>query len=262
MKVSDLLGILDTIAPFCLAEPWDHCGLRLGSPDSKIHSIAVALDPLPSTMEMAAQRGCDFLLTHHPLIFNPLEDLVLKGLTEKAVASALRLGLSVASCHTCWDSSSDGVNAVLADLAGVKKWRPIIPSETIEGCGLGAVGDLPREMSPLEAGEYLAKCWNLSGFRLLEASSAKVSCLGLCGGAGGDLWSPAFQAGAQLYATADLRYHECQEMLDRDLSLMICDHGEMESPSMARLAEKLAAKCDLPVILLPPQPLPSKWSQN
>ncbi len=262
MKVSALLEILDAIAPFCLAEEWDRCGLRLGSPDAEVQGVAVALDPLPSAIEAAAKHRCNVLVTHHPLIFRPLEDLVLRGTTEKAVAAALRLDMAVVACHTCWDSAAEGVNAVLAQRAALKDWKPLSPSEAMEGCGLGGSGDLPRAMAPMEAAEYLARCWNLSGFRLLSGDDAPVTRLALCGGAGGDLWPLALESRSQLYATADLQYHQYLEALDRGLSLMVCDHGEMEVLSIEPLAAAIASHCDFPVVALPPQPLPGQWCRS
>ena len=82
--------------------------------------------------------------------------------------------------------------------------------------------------------------------------------MALCGGAGGDLWPQALASGAELFATADLRYHECLEILGRGMALMICDHGEMERPSMLPFSEELRRRCGLPVELLP-EGLPGHW---
>ena len=50
MKTKDILGFLDSIAPFDLAENWDNCGLQAGSLNWEVNKIIIGLDvSLPLT---------------------------------------------------------------------------------------------------------------------------------------------------------------------------------------------------------------------
>jgi len=53
-----------------------------------------------------------------------------------------------------------------------------------------------------------------------------ITRLALCGGAGGFLLDKAVQAGAQLYVSADMRYHD---FLDNNQRILIADIGHYES---------------------------------
>ena len=76
MKVKELLQNLDGSVPFSWAEDWDNSGMLLGDPLDDISGIAVSLDPSMTAVKMAAEKGCSVLVTHHPIIFNPLKKIV------------------------------------------------------------------------------------------------------------------------------------------------------------------------------------------
>ena len=260
MKVKEIMHALDEIAPFELAEPWDHSGLRLGNPDAETTSVAVALDPTPQTVAQALSLHCSMLITHHPLMFSPPENLVCDRLETKAIAAAFASQLNVAACHTNLDSARGGVNEHLASLAGFSGVEPLLPPSSPSGFGMGAAG-MVEETDADEFCERIARVWNLSGYRLLGCGEG-VRKAALCGGAGGGLWKAAAAKGADLYITADMKYHECLEALDYGLCLMVCDHGEMENLALIPFAAKLKRRLQLPVHFIDPisrEPRPGRW---
>ena len=74
-SVGDIAKAVERIAPSCLAEEWDNCGLQAGDPAAEVSRVLVALTPLPEVFEEAEQKGADFLLLHHPLIFDPIKTI-------------------------------------------------------------------------------------------------------------------------------------------------------------------------------------------
>ncbi|MDY3868620.1 MAG: Nif3-like dinuclear metal center hexameric protein [Pyramidobacter sp.] len=259
MKLRGVMDILDAIAPPVLAEQWDHSGLRLGDPDAEITRIAVALDASERGIRSAASLECELLVTHHPLMFQPPENLVCTSFDARAIAAAFACGVSVAACHTNWDSARGGVNEHLAGLAGLSAVQPLLPPADPCGFGMGAVGDAEAS----DADDFcrrVARAWSLSGYRLLgESKTVRRAALG--GGACGFLWRYALRSGADVFITSDMKYHECLEALDAGLCLMLCDHGEMENPSMAPLADRLRADSGLSVCALPDdaEPRHGRW---
>jgi len=75
MLLKDLLEVLDGIAPFDTAEPWDNTGLMVGDTLREVRSVLVALDPSTEVIHEAEKLGADLIITHHPLIFTPLKAL-------------------------------------------------------------------------------------------------------------------------------------------------------------------------------------------
>ncbi len=118
-RVSDIIEIIDTIAPFQLAEEWDNVGLQVGDPSAPVSRIMVSLDAGNEAVDAAVAEQCQLLLTHHPLIFRPLQRISLADPSGAIIGKALRNSLSIVSLHTNFDIAEGGVNDLLADKLGV-----------------------------------------------------------------------------------------------------------------------------------------------
>ena len=92
--------------------------------------------------------------------------------------------------------------------------------------GAGAVGDLPAPMYSREWLRYLKFQMGLSVIRHTALLDTPVRRVAVCGGAGGFLLNDAVRAGADVFVTADYKYHE---FFDADNRLTICDIGHYES---------------------------------
>jgi len=124
-KVSDIVGIINKIAPPALAEEWDNVGLMLGDPASEVNRIMVALDGTPDTVEAAIAGRCQLLLTHHPFIFRPLKRISSSDPTGRLVLDAARNSLAVISLHTNFDIADGGMNDLLGQRLEVRKCKPL-----------------------------------------------------------------------------------------------------------------------------------------
>jgi len=91
-KLSDIVGIINKIAPPVLAEDWDNVGLQVGDPANEIDRIMVALDPCPEAVDAAIKSSCQLLLTHHPLIFKPLKRIATTDETGRLIHKAIANG--------------------------------------------------------------------------------------------------------------------------------------------------------------------------
>ena len=92
--------------------------------------------------------------------------------------------------------------------------------------GSGAIGFLPIEMSEETFLNYLKNQMNLQVIRHTKFLNKPVHKIAVCGGAGGFLLNDAIRQGADVFITADYKYHE---FFDADGQLMICDIGHYES---------------------------------
>ena len=118
-KLADIIKIMETIAPRGFAEEWDNSGLQLGKKDWPIRSIWVALDPLPEVVAAASREDVDLLITHHPLIFRPLNSLDFSTPVGAIVRMATQHEVAVYSAHTNFDIVNKGLNDILAARIGI-----------------------------------------------------------------------------------------------------------------------------------------------
>lgn len=94
------------------------------------------------------------------------------------------------------------------------------------GIGSGLVGELPESIPETGFLALLKQAFNLSVIRHTPLLNRPVKKVALCGGAGSFLVSKALAAGADVYVTADMKYHEFFDANDR---IIIADIGHYES---------------------------------
>ncbi|RAJ94279.1 dinuclear metal center YbgI/SA1388 family protein [Larkinella arboricola] len=92
--------------------------------------------------------------------------------------------------------------------------------------GSGAVGDLPEALSETNFLAYLKNRMDLSVIRHTALRGQPVRRVAVCGGAGGFLLNDALAARADVFITADYKYHE---FFDADNRIIIADIGHYES---------------------------------
>jgi dinuclear metal center YbgI/SA1388 family protein len=110
----DILNLLESRYPSAWAVSGDRIGLEVGHPDKQIDAILVALEVSSAIIAEARQREAQLLLTHHPLLYQPLKDLREDRPGGRLLADLLRAGLAMISCHTNLDIAPGGLNDYLA----------------------------------------------------------------------------------------------------------------------------------------------------
>lgn len=205
MKARDIIAAIEEFAPLHVQEEWDNSGLQTGSPDQEVHGVLIALDCTAALVEEAVRRGCDFVLTHHPLLFNPLQRIDPDDPTGAAVIAAVRNGVAVYAAHTTADKVPGGVSALMAKRLGLRDVR--ILEEESPGVGLGAVGNLPEALPAEAVLAKLKQAFGLERIRTSRPVSCPVRTVALCGGSGSSCIPSAIKAGAQLYVSGDISYH-------------------------------------------------------
>jgi len=105
--------------------------------------------------------------------------------------------------------------------------------------GLGRVGELDREVTMEAFVDLVRERLGVSGLRLIGGRpQAKVKRVALCGGSGFSFYRAAVAAGADLYLTGDLKYHEAREVIDnRGIPVLDAGHFATERPVVEVCAE-------------------------
>ncbi|HIU28950.1 MAG TPA: Nif3-like dinuclear metal center hexameric protein, partial [Candidatus Egerieisoma faecipullorum] len=118
MKVKEIIELIEReIAPIALAADWDVPGLKTGSRETEVSKILVCLDVTSAVIAEAVKKGCNMIVSHHPLIFHPLSAVTED--TEPALCAAIREGIAVYAAHTNLDFAEGGINDALAQCAGL-----------------------------------------------------------------------------------------------------------------------------------------------
>ena len=223
MKVKDIIKVIEDFAPLSIQEGWDNSGLCVGSPEDEVTSVLLALDCTPELVDEAVSCGADMIVTHHPLIFSGLKKISPDDMVGEAVIKAVRSGISIYAAHTNADKVLEGVSGAMAAKLGLV--NVTVLDEDGEGTGLGAVGDLPQPMTAEQAVRLVKEKFSLKAMKTSRPSEGMISRVAMCGGSGGSLIKAAQKAGAQLYISGDISYHNFFTSDD----FMIMDIGHYES---------------------------------
>jgi dinuclear metal center YbgI/SA1388 family protein len=107
--------------------------------------------------------------------------------------------------------------------------------------GAGMIGDLEAPMELMAFLNRLKTSMNTASIRHTASINKKISKVALCGGSGSFLLPTAISAGADIYISADFKYHE---FFDADGKIVIADIGHYESEQYTKdlLAEVLKEK--------------------
>lgn len=226
MTVQDIASVIEEFAPLPLQEDYDNAGLQVGFRDRHVSAVLLCLDVTDEVLEEAIRRKCDMIVSHHPLIFRGLKNLTGADDTQRIVIRALEAGVAIYSAHTNLDSTWNGVSHEMAHMLGVTGIGVLSPRAGDTRAGLGVIGDI----EPTPKLEFLRKVKEKFGVKALRYSTQSpalvIKRVALCGGSGASLISDALRAGADLYVTGDVKYHD---FTTYGLDMVIADIGHYES---------------------------------
>ena len=155
--------------PTSIAEDFDNVGLIVGDPESEISSILVTLDTTEDVVEEAIERGCNMIVSYHPIIFNGLKQITSNSnYVEKSVIKAVKNNISVYAIHTSLDNHPNGISYILSDLIGLKNISTLIPKEeklADNNIGIGSIGELENPMNETEFFDHLKNKLDLKYLR-------------------------------------------------------------------------------------------------
>ena len=223
MTVGEITRVLEAFAPLDIQESWDNSGLLIGSPEDPVHGVLVGFDCTPELIEEAVEKGCDLVVTHHPLIFKGIRRINGGDPVGAAVMKAVQKGVAVYAAHTTADKVIGGVSGAMARRLGLKDVEFLEPGP--EGFGLGCVGNWAEPKTGKEALAFVKECFGLQIIRSSKPLESPIRRVALMGGSGGGELGSALRAGAQLYITADVSYHN----FFTPEGFMVMDIGHFES---------------------------------
>lgn len=127
MHLKSLLATFRDLAPLDLAEDWDNVGLLLGDDAADVSTVMTCLTLTPDVAEEAVKAKAGLVVTHHPLMFKPIQRISSSTSEGAMIVSLLQHGVAVYSPHTAWDNAPRGINQQLAELLELKNIAPLRP---------------------------------------------------------------------------------------------------------------------------------------
>src|SRR5262249_13913046 len=126
--VESVAEFLERFAPLELAESWDNVGLLIGDRRRQVQRIMTSLTVTPITAREAIERSADLIVTHHPMLFRPVQRITADDIEGRMLLELIAAGISVYSPHTSFDGTARGINEMLAERLDLTECVPLRPA--------------------------------------------------------------------------------------------------------------------------------------
>ena len=233
ITAQDILNFIETIAPKDLKMDWDNVGLLCGRSDKPVKTVLIALDPFTHVCEEAAAIGAALLVTHHPLIFQPVSSVTPETTVGRAIMKLIGSDITAINAHTNLDCATGGVNDTLAEILGLQN------IQTIAGDPDGLLRQ--GEITPIALNAFLQhikQALSCPGIRFVDGGKP-VHQVAVGGGSCGSELQTVIASGCDTFVTADVKYNQFCDAKELGINLIDAGHFATENPVISRLAAKI-----------------------
>ena len=231
-------------ALFCLAPKegamdWDNVGQLLGDPAAEVSRVLVALDITEAVADEAAAKGCQLIVSHHPVMnckWLPVQTVRQDTPQGHLLVKILKNDLAASCMHTNLDVAPGGVGDALAAALRLEDPGPLGDPE-----GLCRMGTLASPMTLQQFAQHVCRALHANGVRYAGAEGL-VRKIAVGGGACGDYEEYAIAAGCDVFVTSDLSYHQFLDAAGKGIRLIDAGHFPPEDVVCAVLVRYLTEK--------------------
>lgn len=221
-KVKDVIDLIEEIAKPEYAYEWDNCGFACGNRNAEVENVLITLDITKEVVLEAANKNCQMIISHHPLIFHPIKTADEDTYEGGVLSSLFKNGIALYCAHTSLDVALCGVNDALCEKLGLKNVELLDETEINgETVSCGRIGELEREIPAEEFVSFLKKSTGAKKVLTSGLNNKKIKSVALCTGAGEDM---AFIKKADVFVTGEVKYHTALELKRQNIAFAAIGH--------------------------------------
>ena len=235
MLIKDVFKIFDKVIPIENAADWDNSGDQIQFSNEVVKRVLTTLEVTEKVVDEAISKGCNIILSHHPLIFSKIGKISESDPKQKMIMKLILNKISVYSAHTNYDIAEGGTSDYLTKQFNLNEVNLIPDTE-----GFAMAGLLENEM---KLGDFVKMACErtktpLEEVRFTGDIEKCIKKVGLCAGSGSDFIKDASNAGCDVFVTGDVKYHAAQDSLELDMAVIDMGHYHTEK-SFADEAAKI-----------------------
>lgn len=223
MKIQDFIDAMEKEVPPRFACSWDHVGLLVGDSKASVSRILVSLDAHDAAVDHAVNAGCQLIVTHHPLLFHPMEKVVEQDFIGRRVRTMIKNEISCFAMHTNFDVvKMADINARDLGLNNPEVLS-VLGDENGNPYGFGRVGDV----DPLLLGSFAGRVKNvcrLKAVRVYGDLNKIVSRAAVASGSGRSSIDDAIEKKADVIVTGDVDYHTAIDAVSKGIAVIDAGH--------------------------------------
>lgn len=226
MLAGKIIDKIESFAPTHLACGWDNPGLLVGSKNAEVSKVLLALDINIKTAQEAISKGCQMIVSHHPLFLSGIKKVDFDTPDGALIKLLIENNITAFAAHTNMDAAEGGINQTLAKMFELSDIGILEP--TADGLGIGRYGNLPEEITADELADKVLARLNTPFLRI--SGKRNVKRLAICSGGGGDYVRYAKENNCDCLLTGDVKYHHALD--GRDLGICVIDAGHFPTEKL------------------------------
>lgn len=243
LKVRNIQDIMEVYAPGILKEDYDNVGLMVGDSDAIVTNILIALDCTMEVISEAVDKGCNFILTHHPLLFVKPKTITRDTLVGRKIIELIKNDINVYASHTNLDSARGGLNDIATEILGFNNYKIIEPSNKTDyaegNSGIGRLVCLDKPILLGELCENVKKTYNTEFIRYVGHHNDLIKTIAIINGSGEDYFYDSVKLGADCIITGDTKYHRVSDLKEQHIALIDAGHFATEWIPLQIFGDKL-----------------------
>ena len=229
MTVQDIFNFLNSKFPVSTACDFDNVGVLVGDKQQEVKTAIIALDCNDLVVEKAINENAQLIVTHHPVIFNPLKNVLSDSLIYKLIKN----NISVISMHTNLDVGVGGVNDSLANAISLNNIETVL-AEDGYALRIGTV-------SPVSATQFAEQLKNSLNTTIKYVETERqIENVLICSGSGGNFLNEAVKYGCDAFVTADVKHNVFLEASHLNIAIFDAGHFETENVVIDQLFNLLS----------------------
>ena len=195
--------------------------------ETEVSGALLCLDVNEKILDEAIQKGCNLVVSHHPLLFRGLKTISDLTDVQRTVRKAIQRDICVISMHTNMDNAKGGVNFRIAQKLGLQNVQ-FFAAKQVNGLEAGS-GVISAFAEPMAADDFVIlvkKTFGVECAQCNELLRRPVKQVAICGGAGDFLLDEALKNGADAFITGEMHYHQ---YFGYEQQIQICVIGHYQS---------------------------------
>lgn len=226
---------LNQLIPFHQAESWDNVGLQVANENSKIRKVLLALDLNLPVLNFAKNHHFNLILSHHPLIFKSLNNIVaFRHYKGNLIKQLILNNIALMSLHTNMDKFFFNL---------ISKKLQLIKIKPFQKEGFGSYGYLKKPMKLIELIKFIKQKLKIEKMIYNGDEKKRVKCIASVGGGGNAFITEELRKKQiDVLITSDIKYHSFQLAEEMDISVIDAGHFGTENIMMTELKKYLQKK--------------------
>lgn len=228
--VNDIAMYIEKLAPTYLACEWDNVGLIIGNKSNIVSKILVTLDVDINVVYEAVKNGCNLIVSHHPLMFNPIKRLNEENAEQRVLMELVKNNISLYSAHTNLDVAPAGLNDYMALKLGIENADVLEITDEYNGktCGFGRYATLKTPMKLFEILKLCKNAFSLKAIKYCGDENRLIKKIAVNCGGGSSSLNECYKHNIDLFISGDFKYNTFRNAYENGVCVIDAGHFNSE----------------------------------